>query len=336
MSSEKQLRMVVLSASGSGRKRTIPALEKQKFVSIAAIHGRNVDKLKAIATEYHIEHFYTDVDELLSNEKFDFAFVASPPFLHKAQILKLAAAGKSILCEKPLCITLEDAMAITQAVKGNNILFRLAHHVRHQKAMRDIKDLIVGGAIGEIRSAFLQWSFNLNRDAPSAAWKLDPKLGGRHSFFDAGVHGIDLALHLFGNPRRVVASGVSTFAGDTLDSSVAVFEYPMFNVVLAASQNQAPVGNDLRIYGTEGSICAPGALNEASIARIEIQTKQQFDVREYPPENLYRSEIEDFARMIAGAGSYENTGTTIDDAVLAVRTLTSITESIERGCWVAI
>lgn len=336
MTPPEKMRMIILSASGSGRKRTIPALKDSDKISIVAIHGRNEEKTKAIALEYGIPHWYTDIEQLLNNEKFDFGYVASPPFLHKEQIIRLAKTKKPIICEKPLCITLEDAITISQAVQSENILFRLAHHVRHQKAMDDIKDLLASAAIGEIRFAFMQWSFNLNRKASNATWKLDPKLGGRHSFFDAGVHAIDLALYFFGCPTHILANGVPTFSESTLDSSVVVFGYPTFNIVIAASLDQVPTGNDLLIYGNHGSIRAPGALNEASIGKLEVRIKDHVDIRQYPPQNLYQAEVYDFAAMIMRDQPFRDTGTTLDEAILATRILDRISESIDSGCRVRI
>jgi 1,5-anhydro-D-fructose reductase (1,5-anhydro-D-mannitol-forming) len=331
----KNMRMIVLSAGGSGRKRTIPAVQNSDIVSIVAIHGRNAKKTQALALEFNIQHWYTDVDRLLSEEQFDFAYVASPPFLHKEQILKLVEARKPILCEKPLCISIEDATEISQAVKGTNIPFRLAHHIRHQRAIKDIKDFLAPGTIGEVRFGLLQWSFNLNA-ATTAAWKLDPRLGGLHSFYNAGNHAVDLALHLFGTPLQLIASGVSVAGTNAFNSAVVVFEYPSFNIDLASSQDQIPTGNDLTIYGSHGSIHAPGALSETSIKTLELRSKEKVHARQYPPENLYRAEVHDFAEMIGGSQRVDNAGTTLDEAVLCTRILSNISESIERGCRVRI
>lgn len=325
----KQHRLVIIGATGTAMKRTIPALHQSPKCTVTAIQGRDAAKLAQAKSQWEIPKTYTDVREMLAAEQFDAVFIGTPPFLHKQDIDAAAETGKPIICEKPLASSLADAESIDETLRDrSDVPFMLAHHLRHQPAVRDIRDWIHDGAIGEVRTIWAQWGFELNREARNAAWKLKPNLGGLTAFHDAGVHLIDLLLYLLGTPRAVRASGLSASL-PVYDNVVANLEYDRCIAALNCSQTMPLPSNDLAIFGTAGRIYAKDAIGEKCIRSVVLTTKHGDEVREYESVNLYRAEIEAFFDYLDGTGA--RIGTDIDESMVAMRILDGIATSIREG-----
>lgn len=199
------LRVAILSATGTARKRTIPAIRAMKICDIAAIHGRNESKLSSLAQENSVPRYFLDPAELLDAVKPDFVFVSSPPALHLEQIRLCLDRRIPVFCEKPLCLSSREAEIIRSLAGDLNVPIRVAHHLRHQPGVAALKALITQGKLGQLRRVSMQWASWLNDSAQNAIWKLDPKAGGPDAFYDAGIHAVDLLIYLFPSPSQVTA-----------------------------------------------------------------------------------------------------------------------------------
>jgi predicted dehydrogenase len=320
------LKLAIIGATGSALKRTIPALKTSTSVEVVAAQARNPKKLEELKAAFGIPHLYTSVEQLVSEASYDAIYVATPPFLHEENILAALASRKPVVCEKPLAHNLESAIRIERAVRDSRIPFMLAHHLRHQHAITEIKEALASGLIGSPVQASFKWTFALNRQASSAQWKLDPIRGGTGPFYDAGVHLVDLALYLFGRPDSVFAHSFNLSFAQGFDCSGATLAYSSLVVNLFASQVSPPVGNHLLIYGTKGSIEAFDAIGEKAITSVRYNVAGQETVRQYEATNLYGVEVENFAASLT-----DNTtpfaGTSLEEAVVGMRILSAIEES---------
>lgn len=319
-------RIAIISATGTGQKRFLPALAGSESVEVVAVHARDATKAAALAQQYGLDHAHVDAAEMLDTVAPDAVLIGSPPFLHADDVGLTASRGIPTLCEKPLAANLTDAMLIDETVRAAGIPFALAHHVRHQRAIVDIRDLLAAGNVGAVRRVEAQWSFLLNPVAANARWKLDPDLGGRTAFYDAGIHAIDLVLYLFGIPRAVRAGGFRVDSWDTYENVAALFEYDGMLACLSASRTLASPANALVIDGEGGRIDAAHAFGEQSIASFDIVTPSGKTTRTFPQANLYRNEVEDFVRLLDGGD--QQTGTTLSEAVAAMRVLDAIDRSL--------
>src|SRR5271165_1223124 len=96
----KDLRMAILAATGTARKRVIPAVREQDLCTIVAIHGRDQHKLAALASENSIPSYFVDAERMLDQMNPDFVFIGSPPALHQEHIRMCAERNIPVLCEK--------------------------------------------------------------------------------------------------------------------------------------------------------------------------------------------------------------------------------------------
>lgn len=312
-------KMVIIGANGSAYKRTIPALKDSKLCVVTAIQSRNEEKLRKTCEEYGIPRYYTDMKEMLKTESFDLIYIANPPFLHKESIAECIQVQKPIICEKPLAQNYDEALEIKTILEKRKVPFMVAHHLRHQKAFCDLKNLISSKRIGDVISVWGQWGFEINQKAASSIWKLNKENSGGGTLNDNGIHVIDFLLALFGNPKDVV--GKSRLGGftETFSNEFMIMMYQDKEVIINSSHTMPCGGNHLLIYGTDGSLEIEGAFTEKSIRKIVMKSKMRETILEYEPENLYKNEVENFIRIYFNHEAGAIQGTTLDEAVYALK-----------------
>jgi predicted dehydrogenase len=126
-------KMVIIGATGSAYKRTMPGLKNSQICEVVAIQGRSLEKLQKISQEYAIPKIYLNAKEMLDKEHFDVIFIGTPPYMHFENISLASKYGKPIISEKPLASSLDDVEKISKILKSSGGKFMLAHHLRHQK-----------------------------------------------------------------------------------------------------------------------------------------------------------------------------------------------------------
>lgn len=321
-------RVAIISATGTTRKRTIPALAGEEFCQIVAVHGRDEKKLKTLCKEYGIQEYFTDESVMLDAVDPDFVYIGSPPTLHLSQIRACAERKLPVLCEKPLCLDSTEALEVASLANSKGVPIRIAHHLRHQDGILKLKSIIDESRLGKPRRISLQWSFWLNQSAPNATWKLDPATGGPNAFYDAGIHAIDLLLHLLPEPSKVVAVSGSSRFESVSDNVSALLICDGTIAELNASHSMKCPSNQLLLDCENGSVRIPYALGEKSISEMHVITESGLQSHSFSPVNLYAEEVRDFVGLLNGKPSR---GTTLSEAILATRILEGISEASTTG-----
>lgn len=178
-----------------------PAIPK-----LIAIAGRNEEAVKEAAQRYGYEGYYTDWRAMVADPRVQLFDNSGPNNLHAEPSIAAAEAGKHILCEKPLGRTAEEAKRMLDAVEKAGVKNMVAFNYRFVPAIRQAYELIKSGALGEIyhfRAVYLQeWITDPNFPM---IWRLTKGEAGSGALGDLGAHIIDLARHLVGEPKAVMA-----------------------------------------------------------------------------------------------------------------------------------
>ncbi len=173
---------------------------------LVAIAGRNEDALKEAAKRYGYEKTYTDWRDMLKDEDVQLFDNGGPNDAHAEPCIAAAQAGKHVFCEKPLARTAAESKPMLDAVVKAGVKHMVAFNYRFVPAIRQIRELIDSGALGQIyhfRAAYLQeW---ITDPAFPMIWRLDKNQAGSGALGDLGAHIIDLARFLVGEPARLMA-----------------------------------------------------------------------------------------------------------------------------------
>ena len=250
--------------------RTIPD------VQIVGGVDTNADNLAAFCATWDIPHSFASVAEALDWGQFDAVSNVTPDAVHHRTTMPLVAAGKHVLCEKPLATNHADADAMAQAAQAAGVVNMVNLTYRNVPALMHAADLIAQGAIGEVRhfeASYLQswlvqpaWGDWTTED--QWLWRLSTAHGSMGVLGDVGVHILDYATFAAGSDAARVSCRLKTFAkapGDQigryhLDANDSMSMHLVLRNgaigVIHASRFAAGHHNDLslRIFGTKGGL----------------------------------------------------------------------------------
>lgn len=270
-----------------------------------------------------------DLAALLADPAIGAVYISSTNEKHHAQALAALAAGKLVLCEKPLAMTVAEAAEMVRAAKMAGCTFATNHHLRCSGSHRTIRDLIARGRIGRVLSLRLFHAVHL----PEAlrGWRINDAGAGGGVIPDITVHDADVARFLLGeDPVSVVAQMTSSGLGQGVeDSAMSVWSMPSGAMVQAhESFTHAYAGSGLEVHGTEGSIFATGVMTQLPVGEVTLVTARGRETMPYPPHNLYVQGVTDFLSAAAGQGQPAATGR---DGVASLAVALAVREAARTG-----
>ena len=221
---------------------------------------------------------YPDYDALLADPQVDAVCICTPSHLHAPLALQAVAAGKHVLIEKPVALTLEDCDAVAAAARAAGVQVGVVSQLRYGPAVARVKRALESGALGRITRCDLYMKyFRPQSYYDSGTWRGTQAMDGGGALMNQGIHGVDLLLYLAGPVKRVYARA-KTLARkieveDTL-SAVVDFASGAIGVIQATTSVYPGYPRRLEINGERGSI----ALEENSIAKWDIYSGSHEDI----------------------------------------------------------
>jgi predicted dehydrogenase len=330
----RRIRWGILSTARIGTEKVIPGIKRSKRGIAAAIASRDDARGKAAAKKLGIPKAYASYEALLADPDIDAVYNPLPNNLHVAWTLRALAAGKHVLCEKPIAMSAAEAEELREAARGLHVMeaFMVRFHPQWLKA----RELIRSGELGEIKAVQVFFVYD-NRDPNNIRNMMETGGGG---IMDIGCYGIVAGRLVFeAEPRRVVAlvDRDTTFGTDRLASVIADFgKGRQLNFVVST---QLAAHQHVTLAGTLGRIEIPIPFNapqmEASTIRVDHGEKLggASSVEEtFSPVDQYAEEADAFARAVLGE---EPLPYGVDDAVKNMQIIDAIFRSERTGKWEA-
>jgi D-xylose 1-dehydrogenase (NADP+, D-xylono-1,5-lactone-forming) len=317
------MRWGILGAARINRS-IIPALRAAEGHSLEVIASRDGDKAAAAATEWGIPRSVAGYETVLADDAIDAVYIPLPNHLHAEWAVRAAQAGKHVLCEKPLALSLAEVDRIAAAAAAAHVHVAEAFMYRHHPQTHAVRELVAGGAIGTPR--VLRGCFSFNLDRPGDV-RFDPAKGGG-ALWDVGCYPVSYARTIFGaEPETVQATAVM---GPThVDMSVgALLRFPGHAIALVDASFVAPFQTNVEVVGSAGTIRVahpfkPGERETVLVVRGDDVLEH---VVESPP--LYVSQFEDFGRAARGAAPPV---VTLADSRANTAALLAVLESARTG-----
>ncbi|NHF72778.1 Gfo/Idh/MocA family protein [Paracoccus xiamenensis] len=292
--------LIGASAIASGRMIGAFRGNGDEVVAVQSSGQAHADKF---ASENDIAFATTTIDELLAQPDLDAVYISSTNEKHFPQAMAAIAAGKHVLCEKPLAMNVADAVAMVRAAEEAGVTFATNHHLRNAASHRAIHDLLKDGAIGEVLSARVFHAVNL----PQAlqGWRVDNAGAGGGVILDIVVHDADtIRFHLDENPVEVVAMTTGQHMGQGVEDSVmSIWSMPSgVQVQTHESFTHAHAGTGIEFHGTTGSIFARDVMSQRPIGEISIRRGLDYTPVTFEAEDLYARSVRLFGQAAAGQG----------------------------------
>ena len=294
----RRLRWGLIGCGDIARRRVAPALRDLPNCELVAVSRARADLAESFAAEFGARRWHADWRRLVADEEVEAVYVATPVHLHAEQAAAAARAGKHVLCEKPLAMSVAECDRMIEACEGVGVRLGVAYYRHFYPAVERIKAVLASGEIG--RPVFAQVNA-FERFDPDPAhprrWLVEKGLAGGGPMFDFGCHRIEVLINLLGRVERVRSLvGNVLFEREVEDTASALLRFEggaqaVLSVTHAAREPQ----DTLHVFGSEGSVHAD-SLNEG---RIRISAAGVERVEELPPHaNLHQPLIDDFARAV--------------------------------------
>jgi predicted dehydrogenase len=307
----KQVRWGVLGAGGIARRRTIPeGILAASNATLAAVY--DVRDCDAIAKQFGAIPCRDEAD--LLRQEIDAVYIATPVFQHCDQVKRAAAAGKHVLCEKPLGLSVDEAAQVVDACRAANVKLGVGLLMRFHACHRAAQQMIRDGKLG--RPVLGRAQLSCWYPPAEGAWRQQPALGGGGSLVDMGCHCIDLLEMFFGRTTRVwCTTGHLVHDYPSEDTAAVLLEFEggargvvdcLFNVP------DESVRNRLELYGSEGSLLAEQTIGQGPAGTLCFRPRAGgagYDAAQQradaggqtivpTPVNTYLAEVEAFSAAI--------------------------------------
>ncbi len=246
----KKVRWGVLGVANIAVKKVIPAMQKGGLTEVAAIASRDLDKAKEAASQLGISKAYGSYEELLADPEIDAVYNPLPNHLHVPWSIKAAEAGKHVLCEKPIAMSVAETQTLIRARDAAGVLMGEAFMVKTHPQWLRAREIVRSGEIGELRSISSVFSY-FNRDAANV--RNVPAYGGG-GLMDVGCYPITMSRFIFGrDPVRVSAVVTIDPEFGTDDLASAVLDFGPGETVFTCSTQLVPY-QTFQAFGTKGRV----------------------------------------------------------------------------------
>jgi xylose dehydrogenase (NAD/NADP) len=308
-------------------RRLLAAAAKSERAEVVAVASRDADRAGAYAVEHGIPRSHGSYEALLEDREVDAVYISLPNSLHVEWSVRALAAGKHVLCEKPLTRSPAEAEEAFNAAERAGRILMEAFMWRHSPQTTKLVQLVEGGVIGELRLVRATFSFPVEGRRNI---RLDPELEGG-ALMDVGTYGVSAARLLGGEPERVYGEQVIGDTGvDTLFTGL--MRFPRGLIAQVDAGMELPRRDGLEAVGTEGSLVIP----DPWIAQRLVLHLRRGDSREeiaLPPADPYRLELDNMCAAITGEAE-PLLGR--EDAIGQARALDALYQSADAGAPVTL
>jgi predicted dehydrogenase len=328
----KKIRWGVLSTASIGVRKVLPAMQKGEYSSVAAIASRSLAKAKETAAKLGIPAAYGSYEELIADPRVDAIYNPLPNQFHVPWTIKAAEAGKHVLCEKPISLTVAEAESLLRVRERTSVKIGEAFMIRSHPQWLRTKALIDAGRIGQLRCIMGCFSY-FNIDPANIRNRME---SGGGALYDIGCYCIQASRYAFGaEPVRVVGciDRDPTMHTDRLTS--AILEFQNGQAIFTCSTQLVPYQR-VQFLGTKGRIEIEIPFNAPNDrpTRIFIDGGDLFGAdrvtEEFPICDQYTLQGDQFSKAII-----EDTDVPVplEEAIRNMKVIEAIFRSADSGLW---
>lgn len=329
----KKIRWGVLGAAKIALTKVIPAMQAGDYSEITAIASRDLEKARSAARDLGIPKFYGSYEQLISDPDIDAVYNPLPNNLHVEWTIKAAAAGKHVLCEKPIAMTVAEAGKLIEARDETGVKIQEAFMVRTHPQWLKVRELIGENRIGRLQAINCFFSY-FNDDAANIRNRTET---GGGALMDIGCYCINLPRFILNEEPRKVVALIRRDEETQIDKlTSAILDFPTCPVTFTCSTQLVPYQR-MQFFGSQGRIEVEipvniptdtptrifvdrtGDLYGAAIETIEIPAADQYTIQ---GDLFSRAVLENSEQAMA-----------LEDSVKNMAVIEAVFRAAESGSW---
>jgi predicted dehydrogenase len=356
-SSERAIRFGLIGAGAIMRLSHAPAIARHPATMLAAVHDPDPGRAEALAGATGAQVFPT-LGALLERPEIDAVVVATPNRFHAEAVIAAAAAGKHVLCEKPLAMSVQEARAMVDACREAGVVLQVGFNQRFWPQVQIARSLIEAGVIGDVLQVQSVYAEKAGAYPAATRYRYDLAQSGGATIIDLTIHRIDLVRYLVGDVTAVFADLANSALPERVDDNVWILTRFANGArgCLSGNRFSPDIGDGTDIRGSRGTIhLATETVNPFHGAPVAVYTEARAEdlpplLREAvypeawwkgfeggwitlkpPRPNPYDLQLEAFLTTIHGGRSEAATG---EDGLRAQEIVQAAYLAFDKGTWV--
>jgi predicted dehydrogenase len=320
----ERLQWGLISTARINRK-LIPAIRADERADLIAVASRSRSRAVDYAADWDIPRSYGSYEALLDDADIDVVYVSLPNSLHAEWTVRAAEAGKHVLCEKPLALSVAECDQMIAAAEAAGVVLMEAIMVLYHPLLHKARQLVEDGAVGTVKLVQSSFSFFLDRPT-DVRW--DPTLGGG-SLWDAGSYPVSFIRWIAGDPGEVF--GWETLSESRVDETFSgLLRYDSGVLGVFDCGFQAPYRSEAEVVGTEGSLIIerPYPISPESRLLLRERDGDSYRVAAVAEKDAYRCEVEALTAAVLDGDSL---AVPLTDSRAKITALTALYESARQG-----
>lgn len=321
----------LIGASNIARQFMIWAIRAQPDAQVVGVVSSDRERGARFAEEHGLARHYDSLEAMLADPDITCVYVSTTNEQHRDQVIASARAGKHVLCEKPLALTMADALAMVEACATAGVVMATNHHLRNAGLHHRMRELIAGGAIGDVLVARVFHAVYLPESLHG--WRIDNPAAGGGVILDITVHDADTVRFVLGdNPTEVVAMTATHGLGKSGLADTVMGVMRMRSGVLvqfhdAFTVKHMPTG--FEVHGTGGSLVAKNCMTQNPVGELTLRRGNEEElIDDFERDDLYKRSVRNFMAAVSGTGQPSATG---EDGLWSLATALAAQESAATG-----
>jgi 1,5-anhydro-D-fructose reductase (1,5-anhydro-D-mannitol-forming) len=301
-----------------------PAIAAAENSTLVSVVSRDRKRAEEFARAHGAATAFDDYPKMLADPEVEAVYIATPNALHAEQVIAAARAGKHVLCDKPLALTVADARRCLAECQAAGVRLGIMFQTRYHDGMAETAERVRNGDIGKVVVAEVTMSGG--RNLPRG-WRTDPAMAGLGTLNNIGVHAFDLLRYLLGAEVSEVSALTDSEPDYQVDTTALVLLRFATGTLAYVNANQSVPNSrdDVVLYGSQGRVLArnlsrPG--RDGMLSYITPAAEREVTAGSH---DAYRRTIEAFADAVIHQRDPSPGG---EDGLRSVQLTTAIAEAI--------
>lgn len=290
-------------------RRLMPGFSLSSNCKVVALSRRDPVKAREAAAKYSIARVFSSTEELSRCPEVDAVLVTTPNACHLRDVLTAVAAGKPVLCEKPMGMNADECRQMVEAARNAGVLLGVAQVFRFEESTATFRARIAAGEIG--RPVFARAEFSYPSAHHPRTWINNRSLAGGGPIADVGVHCIDALRYILQDePHQITAVGrFAQQSGDVESAAILTLRFQRGTLATVLVSTRAQYRTPLEIVGDAGVLRANDALNVEHPIKIHLWRDGHPVAEESVSNHLaYVKQVDAFASAIEGGPPFPAPG----------------------------
>jgi D-xylose 1-dehydrogenase (NADP+, D-xylono-1,5-lactone-forming) len=276
-------------------RRVIPAMRLAKRSELIAVASRDRARAERYAREWSIPRAVVGYQTMLDDSSIDAVYIPLPNTQHVEWTLAAIAAGKHVLCEKPIALDPHDVDRIATAAAAARVVVEEGFMYRHEPLTARVMSLVKAGAIGAVRAVVSGFTFALEREHNI---RLNPALGGG-SLWDVGGYPVSYAQLIIGHEPKMVFGTAHWHQSGVDEEFMGMLRFDEGATANVFAGFRTPYRTWLEVLGSEGGLTVPNPFRPGPIETLDLERNGKTEHIEVAGSaEIFVREIEDFESAV--------------------------------------